>query len=430
MHCKLSLSKTLVYFYEREVKYTMSIAVKDILKLDCLKDMNLVGGKSGLEKYVEWIYVAECFEDPLEGVKWLHGGEMVFITGVGIKGDMDVLLELIKGINEKNCSGLIVNIGPYIKSIPEEVIKLADELEFPLFTLPWEVKLVEISREISNAIVLSRIEENSLTHFLSNILFGEGELEGDAVKKAAYFGYNLEGECCICVIDIDGFERYLKLKNFYDEGSISKLKVRFRKIVQDILEHNALKVPIIDKDDAVIIFSRSEENCMIRLDRALKEIKETVKKLMDGLSVSVGIGNSYKDFKMMKQSLNEAELAIYSAKCRGLDDTITKYNEIGIYGLLFSIKNKSILENYYSNIIGPIAEIDSANKDVSSIKILETYFNHNCNITLTAEKLFLHRNTLKYRIKKIEELLKCDLHNFDHCTNIKIALYINEILNK
>ena len=51
-----------------------------------------------------------------------------------------------------------------------------------------------------------------------------------------------------------------------------------------------MKVPIIDKDDAVIIFNRAEENCMSRLDKALKEIQEAIKKRMDGLSVSVGMG--------------------------------------------------------------------------------------------------------------------------------------------
>jgi len=403
----------------------MSISVKDILKLDSLRKIDLVGGEAGLEKCIEWIYVAECFENPLEGIKWLQGGEIIFITGVGIKGNMNILIDLINGISEKNGSGLIVNIGPYIESISEEVVKIANELEIPLFTLPWEVKLVEVSREISNAIVLSRIEENSLTHFLSNILFGDGELDGDAIEKAAYFGYNLAGECCICVIDIDGFERFLKLKNLHDEVSISKIKITFRKIVQDILEKHALKVPIIDKDDAVIFFNRAEENCMSRLDKALKEIKEVIKKRMDGLSVSVGIGTSYKDLKMMKQSLNEAELAIDSAKCQGLDDTITKYKDIGIYGLLFSVKNKNVLENYFLDTLGSISNNDKEN---NLLQILEMYLNENCNITITAEKLFLHRNTLKYKIKKIEELLNCDLHNFEDCMKIKIALYINKIL--
>lgn len=404
----------------------MSISVKDILKLDSLRKINLVGGEGGLEKSIEWIYVAECFENPLEGIKWLQGGEIIFITGVGIRENEGLLLDFIKGISEKNGSGLVVNIGPYIRNVSEEAIKVANELEIPLFTLPWEVKLVEVSREISNAIILSRIEENSLSHFLSNILFGDGELEGDAIQKVAYFGYNLSGGCCICVIDIDGFERYLKLKNLGDEKSISKIKINFRKTVQDILDKHALKVPIIDKDDAVIFFIRSEENCMNRLDKALKEIQLATKNRMDGMSVSVGIGNSYKDLKMMKQSLNEAELAINSAKCQGLDGTITRYKDIGIYSILFSVENRSILENYFSEVLGPISSSDS--KDNNLVEILEMYLNENCNITVTAEKLFLHRNTLKYKIKKIEELLNCDLRNFNDCIKVKIALDIGKIL--
>ena len=49
----------------------MSILVKDILKLKSLEEMKLVGGSIGLEKCIEWIYVSECLEDPLEGIKWL-----------------------------------------------------------------------------------------------------------------------------------------------------------------------------------------------------------------------------------------------------------------------------------------------------------------------------------------------------------------------
>jgi len=405
----------------------MSIMVNDILKLETLRGMELVGGKLGLEKCVEWIYVAECFEDPLEGIKWLQGGELVFITGVGMKGDNSALKKLIEGISEKNGVGLIVNIGKYIKSIPKDSIEIANKLEIPLFTLPWEVKLVEVSQEISNAIILSRIEENSMNHFLSNILFGDGELQGSTARKAAYFGYNLEGRCCICVIHIDESKKNLGIKKIDDEISVSKIKLTFRKVVQGILEEYALKVPIINHEDKIIICYKAEENSMNRLEKALKEIQETIMKRVTGFSVSVGIGNAYEDLKMMKQSLNEAQLSIDSEKCQGLNNTIRKYKEIGIYRLLLSIENRDLLENYYLDILGPIIE-NNKSKDIISVQILETYLNENCNLTSTAEKLFVNRNTLKYRIKKIEEVLGCDLHNFEQCMKIKIALYISKIL--
>lgn len=407
----------------------MSVMVKDILKLNTLKEMKLIGGSTGTDKCVEWIYVSECFEDPLEGIKWLQGGEIVIITGVGIRRDISTLPELIKGIREKNGVGLIVNIGRYIKEIPKEAIDIANKLEIPLFTLPWEARLINVSKEISNAIILARIEEQSMNHFLSNILFNNMDLERDIREKANYFGYNLEGKCCVCIIQIYGFEKVVGLKNPYKEISVSKVKLIFRKMIQDILEKHSLKVPIIDNDNTIIFLNRAEENCMNRLKKALNEIKEIIKNRIDGLSVNIGIGNAYEDLNLMKNSYSEAKMVIESLEFQGISQVVRKYNDIGVYGLLLSIKNKNILENYYKQVLGPIIENKKKNNEVSSIKILDVYLNENCNLTTAAEKLYLHRNTLTYRIKKIEQLLDCNLHNFEDCLKLKVALYITNMMN-
>lgn len=407
----------------------MSVMVKDILKLNTLKEMKLIGGSTGTEKCVEWIYVSECFEDPLEGIKWLQGGEIVIITGVGIRREISTLPKLIKGISEKNGVGLIVNIGRYIKEIPKEAIDIANKLEIPLFTLPWEARLINVSKEISNAIILARIEEQSMNHFLSNILFSNMDLERDIREKANYFGYNLEGKCCVCIIQIYGFEKVVGLKNQYKEISISKVKLIFRKMIQDILEKHSLKVPIIDNDSTIIFLNRAEENCINRLKKALNEIKEMIKNRIDGLSVNIGIGNAYEDLNLMKNSYNEAKMVIESLEFQGISQVVRKYNDIGVYGLLLSIKNKKILENYYKQVLGPIIENKKKNNEVSSIKILDVYLNENCNLTTAAEKLYLHRNTLTYRIKKIEQLLDCNLHNFEDCIKLKVALYITNMMN-
>lgn len=406
----------------------MSIMVNDILKLESLSEMKILAGNEGLENYIEWIYVAECFEDPLEGIQWLQGGELVFITGSKMKGDLSYIKKIIKGIADKRASALLINIGPYINCVPSEAIEAANKYKIPLFIIPWSVKLIDISKEIINEIILSTIEEKSLTHFLSNLLFGDGKITGDAIKKAAYFGYDLSGKCSICVIDIDKFQLYLEDRNIFEEAGVSKVKISFKRIVEDILKKHGFKVPIIDKDDAVIFFLKDDKNYMIRITKVLIEIQEILKSNMDNLSVSIGIGSGYNDLKMMRQSLKEAELAIKYLKCNGYDSKVKKYDEIGVYELLFNVSDKSVLESFYNRILEPILEND--NKDVTSIQILETYLNENCNITSTADKLFLHRNTLKYRIKKIEELLKCDLRNFNNCNKLKMAIEIGKVLSQ
>ncbi|EHJ01562.1 transcriptional regulator, PucR family [Clostridium sp. DL-VIII] len=406
----------------------MAILVKDILKLETLKKMKLVGGSSGLEKSIEWVYVSECLEDPLEGIKWLQGGEIVIITGVGIKSDGSVLTKLIEGISERGGAALVVNVGRYIKDIPKEAIEKADKLELPLFTLPWEVRLVEVSKEISNTIILARIEEKFMNDFLNNVLFGQMDLSANIKEKANYFGYNLQGKCCICIIKVNDFKENEKVRNIEDEISISKVRLTFRKLVQDILAKYSLKVPIIDNDDEIIFLNRAEENSMNRLNKALVEIQEMIKSHMNGISINIGIGNGYDEMNLMKDSFNEAKIVIDSLKCEGLTQVIRKYSEIGVYSLIFGIENKKILENYCRQVIGPIMERSNKNKDTSSIEILDMYLNENCNVSIAAEKLYLHRNTLTYRIKKIEQLLNCNLHNFEECLKIKMALYISKTL--
>lgn len=260
------------------------------------------------------------------------------------------------------------------------------------------------------------------------MLFSDGDVTGDARKKMTYFGYDLDGKCAICVIDIDKFQLYLEERNIFDEAGVIKVKVIFKRIVDYVLKKHGFKVPIIDKDDALILFLKDDKNYMNRIEKILIEIQETLRKEMDNISVSIGIGSSYENLNMMKSSLKEAELSIKYLKCNGYDSKIKKYDEIGVYKLLFNIEDKAVLENFYYGTLGPILENDKKIKEVNNIKILETYFNEDCNVTSTAEKLFLHRNTLKYIIKKVEELLECDLRNFNDCNKLKMVIEIGKII--
>lgn len=405
----------------------MAISIRDIMKLPSLKKLKLIAGEKGLDKFIEWVYIAECFEDPLENIQWLKGSELIIITGRSIKDKPNLIEEIIKSISENKGKGLIVNIGKYIKEIPSEAKKLADELEIPLFELPWDVKLVEVSQEVCRAIVLSYVEENSVTHFLSNILFGDGALDKNVIEKAAYFGYDLSGDCYVCNIDIDNFREYIDYNKVQDNFKKNEIKNYCWKIIQDSLDNNHLKVPTIHKDDSVIILCKSNKINNKKLEDALIEIKQLIKSNILGMTVSIGIGNTYNELSKMKDSLKESEWALNTIKFKGLRDKIVKYKDIGVYSLLFNIDDKEVLEQYYNSTLGGVIEYDKIN-DSDLTETLETYLDKNCNVTITAETLFIHRNTLKYRLRKIEELLHCDLHNFKDCSNLKIAFDSKKII--
>lgn len=398
----------------------MPICVKDIQKLDSLKKLELIAGKNGLDKPIEWIYVAECFDDPLESIKWIQGGELAFITGLGIKDNENILVDLIKGISEKEGVGLIVNIGKYIKSIPTKAIEVANELDFPIFILPWEVHLVDVSKEISNSIITSRIEENTLNQFLNNILFGDGLLENNPVEKAAYFGYELEGKCYVSIL------RVTRVNPKEDIKSYKHSVFRIKKNLCEIMNKNGLNIPVVDNDGDIIVINKYEENAVRKLENSFNELAMSTNH--DDYVMKVGVGNEYDDLRKIKHSYIEAELAVKSLGSQKDGELIKKYKNIGLYALLYGITNREILINYYTNQLGDIIEKNKKSNDVSELKILETYLNENCSITETAEKLFMHRNTLKYKINKIEKTLNCDFHNFDDCVRLKIALFAKNVI--
>ena len=55
------------------------------------------------------------------------------------------------------------------------------------------------------------------------MLFSDGDVTGDARKKMTYFGYDLDGKCAICVIDIDKFQLYLEERNIFVEAGVIKV---------------------------------------------------------------------------------------------------------------------------------------------------------------------------------------------------------------
>lgn len=99
------------------------------------------------------------------------------------------------------------------------------------------------------------------------------------------------------------------------------------------------------------------------------------------------------------------------------------YRDQGIYTLLSHVDDSRILDTYMEEKIGKLLQADELN-DGNLSETLENYLNCSCNAKKTAEEMFLHRNTLNYRLKKIREILGCDLENLDTCLELKMAFLI------
>jgi len=176
--------------------------------------IKLLAGRSGIWNTISWIHTVE----DIRVVDFLKGQELVIITGVK-NPSVQELVEFTKSVFAAKASGLVFNIGPFIKSIPKEIIDFASDNSFPIFTLPWEVRLVEFNREFCNLIIQSEQESQNLCSAFRNAIFSPSEtrLYLPVLQKE---GILLDEKYCMvkCMPQImgEGAEGYDTTKFFYD----------------------------------------------------------------------------------------------------------------------------------------------------------------------------------------------------------------------
>lgn len=135
-------------------------------------------------------------------------------------------------------------------------------------------------------------------------------------------------------------------------------------------------------------------------------------KLIGGLS---GPANKLTDWpRVYKEALQAMQLGERLQLSHVVD-----FNSLGVYRLLGQLDDIPVVRSYTEQVIGPLVQYDLEHRS-SLVQTLDAYFNHHGNITQTAETLYIHRNTLLYRLERIQELTGHHLNQ----PNMRLALHL------
>lgn len=386
-----------------------------MLETNGMEKMKIIGGNEGLDRAITWVHVVEI----PEAADWVEGGELLFITGVTIKNDVEALLKLVKSIEKKKLSGLVINVGPYIKNTPKEVIALADKLNFPIFELPFEVRLIEITHVICRQIFYSEIEEQSINNFMNEIIFGDGAITEEVIERAISYGYNPKKTYGALIIDIDEFKTYILKNKIKREEKILEIKHEVLEIIVRVLKKYNKKYMYMGKSDKFYLLV--EEASTLKKSNILykiaKDINSDMLLIRKDITVSIGVGGKALKLSEFKEAVERAQKALKIIKVVKGKNSIGVYEELGFYKLLFEMEDKEAIHEIYMETLGKL-------KEEELISTLEAYIEENRNIGKAAESLFIHRNTMKYRINKIENILGCDLKKDEDIFNIMLSIKI------
>jgi hypothetical protein len=138
------------------------VTCRDIMELEICSRLKLLGGADGLDRAVSWPYIKNM--DTIS--EWIHGGELIFV--IGAKEDISErgMLALMDEAVKNDIAGVVMlQSKDYINTIPKSVVKYANEHSIPLFKMPFLLKLIDITKEISRFIISEREKDREYSSF-------------------------------------------------------------------------------------------------------------------------------------------------------------------------------------------------------------------------------------------------------------------------
>ena len=142
------------------------------------------------------------------------------------------------------------------------------------------------------------------------------------------------------------------------------------------------------------------------------------------MNVSVGISSVVTNIKDLARAYKEARIALEVGKVFDTAKNPISYENLGIGRLIYQLPT-TLCEVFLQEVFrrGSLESLDDETLDT-----VRAFFENNLNVSETSRKLFVHRNTLVYRLEKIRKLTGLDLREFDHAVTFKVALMVKKYL--
>ena len=297
-----------------------------------------------------------------------------------------------------------------------EVIKMAVEM-----MLQQEFLLKEIQLE-------QQVRENFIHDLISGRIGNDPDL---FTTRAQIVGYDILIPRIALVVDIYQFEKTAKQSLQAFKGSkegeiyLQRLKNDVLKTIQGIFVDTPQEIVSYTGGDRFVVLKivnleDSDEILRNKLFRMGKRIENTISHQMK-FKVTMGIGEYHKGIEGLNKSFKEATQALDVGTRLGEAGNIYYINDLGIGRILAEIK-KDTQQEIIKKTFYPTKEVRGRKINQTLLDTLKAFFDNSLSISKTAQKIYIHRNTLLYRLRRVKEITGLDPKIFDEAVQLRIAL--------
>ncbi len=251
--------------------------------------------------------------------------------------------------------------------------------------------------------------------------------EETALQRGLALGYDVSKIKVAMILDIFNFSEF---GIQYPEKQLQKIKTDFYNTVQNELSYFAPESIMINFSDKILILFSSEEDAAFTRQRILKigdHLRKTISHTLN-LSVSVGIGRYYVNISNIKNSYQEALSALRISNRIFEKPKCTFFEEIQVYSLIRDSIDPAKAKVIVDDLLSPITQYDEE-KNTQLLYTFKMLILCDMDTIAAAEKMFLHKNTVLQRKKKISKLFKYDPFSMPYRLQFQLAILLDSFFS-
>jgi purine catabolism regulator len=303
-----------------------------------------------------------------------------------------------------------------------------DRLDLTAVEQAATIAALEVAKQKS----VQEAERRLKRDFVEDLLGGAYHSVEAISARARSLGWELLHKRAVMVVDLDKFEQYYLTHREWREERFQQVKEWLLHATGEVVSECNPQSILVDRSDSVILLPHFEPGTppsMARrgIEGLAKAICQRAQEQLDELSITVAIGGLCDSVEGLRDSYREAKAALNVARKIARHRPIIWYNDVALYVLLDRLATEPETRRWFEHNLGPLVEYDR-NKGTELVRTLETYFDVNQMQQQTAHQLGIHLNTLKYRLRRIEEILGTDPFLGDRQLSFYLATKLAHLL--
>jgi PucR family transcriptional regulator, purine catabolism regulatory protein len=359
--------------------------------------LELLSGQQSANTHVRWVHSTEL-PDP---TPWLRGGELLLTTGLQLDAPK-VQREFVDRLADHDIAGLGFGTGFTHRRVPAAVVTAAAKRDFPVFEVPYALPFIAITERAFAQLVNERYE--MLQRNLAGDVLAEaltGHLYPDEVQ-ARLRPFGIAEQVAVLAFSLaDPSSAAATLESVLEREKVHSL----------VAIRGGLLCAVIDP--------RNRD--AIELARALRA--ELAERFDDVRAAASRPAPTHS----LRLSFHEARCALEAARlANGAAPEVASHKDLGAFQLLLSLQDDDALLSYCRGVLGPV-EAAEGDYGHELLRSLDAFIEHNGHWERAAAALYCHRHTLRYRIRRVEQLTGRDFSKARDRIEFWLALRGREI---